>query len=112
MYAFQPRFPLDHALALYRALSSGEYERGDILMLVGSITGEVGALLKSNSIALSGDVAAMAAVMDYDACLEKLGQLEASAAALSAEEEPTFDITPFIPIILKLIELWLSRRGS
>jgi hypothetical protein len=112
MYAFEPKFPLDHALSLYRALASGQYERGDILMLVGSITGEVGALLKSNAIALSGDVAAMAAVMDYDACLEKLGQLEAYAAALTAEEQPSFDITPFIPIILKLIELWLSRRGS
>ena len=107
MYAFEPRFPLDHALSLYRALASGEYERGDILMLIGSITGEVGALLKSNSIALSGDVAAMAAVMDYDACLEKLAQLETSVQA-----EAAFDPTPWIPIILKLIELWLSRRGG
>jgi len=107
MYAFEPKFPLDHALALYRALASGDYERGDILMLIGSITGEVGALLKSNSIALSGDVAAMAAVMDYDACLEKLAQLETTVQA-----EASFDPTPWIPIILKLIELWLSRRGG
>jgi len=109
MYAFEPRFPLDHALALYRALSSGESERGDILMLVGSITGEVGALLKSNAIALSGDAAAMAAVLDYDACLEKLATLE--VAMLNAND-PNFDPTPWIPIILKLIELWLSRRGG
>jgi hypothetical protein len=109
MYAFEPRFPLDHALALYRALASGEYERGDILMLIGSITGEVGALLKSNSIALSGDVAAMAAVMDYDACMEKLSMLE---VAMLSSNEPNFDPTPWIPIILKLIELWLSRRGA
>jgi hypothetical protein len=107
MYAFEPRFPLDHALALYRALSSGEYERGDILMLIGSITGEVGALLKSNSIALSGDVAAMADVLDYDACLEKLAQLETSVQADAA-----LDPGLWIPIVLKLIELWLSRRGN
>jgi hypothetical protein len=107
MYAFQPRFPLDHALALYRALSSGDYERGDIFMLVGAITGEVGAMLKSNSIALSGDVAAMAAVMDFDACLEKLGQLENTV-----QDESNFDPGLWIPIILKLIELWLSRRGG
>jgi hypothetical protein len=109
MYAFEPRFPLDHALSLYRALSSGSYERGDILMLVGSITGEVGALLKSNSIALSGDVAAMAAVLDYDACMEKLATLE---VAMLGANDPNFDPTPWIPIILKLIELWLSRRGG
>jgi hypothetical protein len=107
MYAFEPKFPLDHALSLYRALASGQYERGDILMLIGSITGEVGALLKSNSIALSGDVAAMAAVMDYDACLEKLGQLETTVQA-----DGTFDPGLWVPIILKLIELWLSRRGG
>ena len=112
MYPFEPKFPLDHALNLYRMLRTGEYERGDVLMLIGSITGEVGALLKSNAIALSGDMAAMAAVLDYDACMEKLGQLEAAVAPLTAEEEPMFDITPFIPIILKLIELWLSRRGG
>jgi hypothetical protein len=107
MYAFEPRFPLDHALALYRALSSGEYERGDILMLVGSIAGEAGSLLKSNSVALSGDVAALAAVMDYDACLEKLAMLENVV-----QDDANFDPTPWIPIILKLIELWLSRRGG
>ena len=106
-YDFEPRFPLDHALALYRALASGEYERGDILMLVGSITGEIGSLLKSNTISLSGDVAAFASVLDYDACLEKLSSLENTSL-----DDAQFDPGVWIPIILKLIELWLSRRGG
>ena len=107
MYAFEPRFPLDHALALFRALSSGEYERGDVLILVGSITGEVGALLKANSVSLSGDVAALADMLTFEACLEKMALLENTV-----QDDANFDPTPWIPIILKLIELWLSRRGS
>jgi hypothetical protein len=51
----------------------------------------------------------MAAVMDYDACMEKLSMLE---VAMLSSNEPNFDPTPWIPIILKLIELWLSRRGG
>jgi hypothetical protein len=49
----------------------------------------------------------MAAVMDFDACLEKLGQLENTV-----QDESNFDPGLWIPIIIKLIELWLSRRGG
>ena len=109
MYDFEPRFPLDHALTFYRAVSSGEYDRGELLMLTGAITGEIGALLKSNSISLSGDVAALADALSYEACLEKLSMLE---NATLNDADPNFDPTPFIPIIIRLIELWLARRGS
>lgn len=109
MYAFEPRFPLDHALSLYRALSSGEYDRGDLLMLTGAITGEIGALLKSNTISLSGDVAALADVLSYEACLEKLSMLE---NATLSDVDSNFDPGVWVPIVLKLIELWLSRRGG
>ena len=107
MYDFEPRFPLDHALTFYRAVSSGEYERGDLLMLTGAITGEIGALLKNNSISLSGDMYAMADTLDEQACCAELAKLD-SATTAGAQ----FDPGVWIPIILKLIELWLSRRGS
>ncbi len=108
MYAFSPRFPLDHALAFYKAVSSGEYERGDLLMLVGAITGEIGAMLKANAISLSGDVAALVDALTYEECMERLGQLENSVA----DADPNFDPGIWVPIIIKLIELWLSRRGG
>lgn len=106
MYAFEPKFPLDHVLSFYRAIKSGDYERGDLLILAGAITGEVGALLKSNTIALSGDVAALADVLSFEACLEKVSMLENSSM-----EEANFDPGVWVPIVLKLIELWLSRKG-
>lgn len=109
MYAFSPRFPLDHALAFYRAISSGEYERGDLLMLVGAITGEIGAMLKANAISLSGDVATLVDALTYEECLERVATLENSTLDAS---DPNFDPGIWIPIIIRLIELWLSRRGS
>jgi len=107
MYNFQPRFPLDHVLALVRNVRSGEYDRGDNLLLIGAITGEIGALLKSGSlIGIASDVEAPATI---DGCLLALEGLEALEAGVLSDA--SFDPTPYIPNLLKLIELWLSRRG-
>ena len=104
MYNFQPRFPLDHVLALVRNVRSGEFDRGDNLLLVGAITGEIGALLKSGSlIGIASDAEVPSTI---DGCLLALEPLEAGVLS-----DASFDPTPYIPIILKLIELWLSRRS-
>lgn len=104
MYNFQPRFPVDHVLALVRNIRSGEYDRGDNLLLVGAISGEIGALLKSGS--LIGIASEVEVPTTIDGCCIALDAL--SAGVMS---DANFDPTPYIPIILKLIELWLSRRS-
>ena len=104
MYEFQPRFPLDHALAFYRALSTGSNERGELLMLIGAITGEVGALLKANTVSLGVSTVDNATREELMAALAKLEN--------TTQDEAAFDPSIWIPIILKLIELWLARKNK
>jgi hypothetical protein len=102
MYDFLPRVPFDHALALVRNIRSGDFDRGDNLLLAGAITGEIGALLKSGlTISLSAE--------DTPATLDGCCMAFESAAGV-AESEPYFDPGIWVPIIIKLIELWLSNR--
>lgn len=98
-------------LSFYRKLVSNDYTWAEMLVLISDILREIAKLLPDGLVGLA-DAAAMAEIMDETACLEKLSQLESSVASLTAEDEPTFDITPWIPVILRLFELWLSRRGS
>jgi hypothetical protein len=103
MYAFQSRVPLDHVLAFVALVRSEDRNFSEGLKLVGAITGELGALL--------GDNFSTADVFDapatIDGCCASLDSLNLP----SVQAEPNFDPTPWIPIILKLIELWLSRRS-
>lgn len=103
MYAFQSRIPLDHVLAFAALVRSDERNFSEGLKLIGAITGELGALL--------GDNFSTADVVDAPATID--GCLAALESILdpSVQAEPNFDPTPWIPIILKLIELWLSRRS-
>lgn len=104
MYNFQPRFPIDHVLNLVRNIRSGDYDRGDNLLLAGAITGEIGALIKSGSlIGIASELEVPATIDGCCVALDALNDMTLSDAS--------FDPTPFIPIILKLIELWLSRRS-
>lgn len=100
-YDFQPRVPVDHVLTLVGILRGTiERERGDVLVLCGATLGEVGALLKQGLVVTAAEVD----VTDVD------NQAEQLAVTLQAAD-PQFDISPFIPIILKIIELLLARRG-
>lgn len=99
MYDFQPRVPLDHVIELVGILrGTVERERGDILVLCGATLGEIGALLKTGLVVTNAYE-----VNDVEFQAEQL------AATLDAD--PQFDITPWIPLILKIIELIVSRRG-
>lgn len=98
-------------LHFYRMLSSGVYTWGEMLTLIADILREIAKLFPDGLVGLQ-DAQAQASLLSEEACLAKLAELETSVAAMTATEEPTFDITPFLPIILKLIELWLSRRGG
>ena len=44
--------------------------------------------------------------------MEQLASLEESIASMTATDEAKIDPGVWIPIVLKLIELWLSRRGA
>lgn len=101
MYDFQPRLPVDHVLAAVRLIRAGNPPRGDILKLAGAAVGEVGALLAQGPI--------------FSLDCEPSTDIEAAIAALESIEfsreaaDPQFDITPYLPYILMLIE-WLIKR--
>jgi hypothetical protein len=104
MYDFEARIPVNYVLQLVKNLRSGEFDRGDNLLLVGAISGEIGALLKTGlviSLELEDDLPST-----ISGCCNALDAL--------TNEDPTaaFDPSLLIPILLKLIELWLARRGS
>jgi len=103
---------LEMALHLYRMLSGKvEYTWAEMLILISDLLREIAKLFPDGLVGLA-DVQVQADLLTEEACLEKLAQLEESTASFTASEEPNFDPTPWIPIILKLIELWLSRRGG
>jgi hypothetical protein len=105
MYDFQARFPVDHVLALVKNIRSGEFERGDNLLLVGAISGEIGSLLKSGFMITLSEDFEMPSTMQ--GCCNALDALSVEDPQANA-----FDPSILIPIVLKLIELWLARRGS
>lgn len=105
-YEFEPRVPIDHALKLAANIRSGDYDWGDNMILVGAITGEIGALTKQGF--KVGLLEAAEVPSTLDGCIRVIESL----ASQVQSEESTFDPTPWIPVIIKLIELWLARRGG
>lgn len=99
---FEARFPIDHVIKLVQLLRSGEFRRGELLQLAAVILGEIGALLESGFV-LPG-VQTAADSMTEAECLDSLATLETTA------QDANFDPGIWIPIIIRLIELWLSRR--
>lgn len=107
MYAFQARLPINYVLELVKNIRSAEYDRGDNLLLVGAISGEIGALLKSGPFPLMAS--------DEDDVPASIHGCVAALDAMSVEDPQAMQsINPsiWIPIVLKLIELWLQRQGK
>lgn len=103
MYDFQPKLPVDHVISLVRLIRSGDANASEILKLAGAITGELGALLANGPI-----FSVQSSELTFEEALEKLESLEFSTSSA----DPSFDITPWIPIILFVIETLLKRfRG-
>lgn len=102
---------VEMVMILYRQLVSGDYTWSGMLVLISDILREIAKLLPDGFVGLA-DAQAQANMLDEAGCLAILSQVETGVLAMDGEEAPQFDITPFIPIILRLIELWLSRRGS
>ncbi len=107
MYAFQARLPVDHVLQLVKNLRTAEFDRGDNLLLVGAISGEIGALLKSGFVVTMSNEDLPSTIAGCCNALDSLESVKASDDSTAA-----FDPSLLIPIVLKLIELWLARRGS
>lgn len=105
MYSFEARLPVNHVMQLVKNLRSAEYDRGDNLLLVGAISGEIGALLKSGFVISLGVEDELPSTIT--GCIHALD-------AITTEDPQATAIDPslLIPIVLKLIELWLARRGS
>jgi hypothetical protein len=98
-YAFQPRIPVDRVMTLVGIFRGTiERDRGDVLMICGSILGEVGALAKQGGLFFTLDD-------------EPLEEGDVDALVTVCDADPNFDIVPWIPVILKLIELLIKRRG-
>lgn len=104
MYSFEPRLPINHVLQLVKNLRSGDFDRGDNLLLVGAISGEIGALLKSGFVISLGEEELPSTITGCIHALDAITTEDPQATAL--------DPSLLIPIVLKLIELWLARRGS
>lgn len=107
MYDFEARLPVNHVTQLVKNLRSGEFDYGDNLILVGAISGEIGTLLKSVPFPL------MASDED-DVPASIHGCLNALDAMVVEDPEAMQSINPsiWIPIVLKLIELWIARQGK
>lgn len=113
MYPFQARIPLDYIKELVSEVRSGEFNLGSNLMLVGAISGEVGALLTQGF----GGIGFFAQPQcnSLEECCAQLDEMlvmaQHASVATANGDETKFDPTPWIPVILKLIELWLPKRG-
>jgi len=105
MYDFEARLPVNHVLSLVKNLRSGDFDRGDNLLLVGAISGEIGALLKTGFVISLGSEDELPSTVS--GCIHALD-------AITTEDPQATAIDPslLIPIVLKLIELWLARRGG
>ena len=106
---FEPRFPLDHVMALVKSVREESATLASTLQLSGQILGEVGALIGSTSFTFSDSEVPVT----LDGCLDAIESLVSQMSELqSVASNPAFDITPFVPLIIKLIELLLARRGQ
>lgn len=114
MYNFEPRIPADHVMQLIGILRGTiEKERGDVLMLCGATLGEAGALLKGGLLVTmvepSDDIEGQIDLLEA----HLLGSMVESACKEDDSlevVEPTFDISPWIPIIIEIVRLIMKNR--
>lgn len=109
MYDFQSRIPIDHVLSIYRNVKEGQGVTGDNLQLAGATLGEVGALVKDG---LKFPVTTLENVT-HDDMMSKLAELENQVTNVGDSTiQASFDITPYLPYILMLIEWFLKRSRA
>ena len=90
-------------LEFYRLLKSGEYTWSEMILLISKILAGIADLLP--------DINLAACEMTEEECMARLAELDADVSTTS-EAEPNFDPSIWVPIILRLIELWLKNRAS
>lgn len=107
-YEFQARVPFDHAVALVQVIRAGDPPPGEIMILAGAIAGEIGALRKSGFSFVQADAELEAIdAMTIEGALESIEQV----CLAQDVADPNFNPVPYIPIILKILEWFFSRRG-
>lgn len=102
-YDFEARIPIDHVVALVKNLRAGDFNIAGNGQLAASAMGEISALIESGfMVTLQSDEIPST----MDGCLLALDVLtvEDSPVALS----PSI----WIPIVMKLLALWLARQGN
>lgn len=104
MYNFEARVPLDYGLQLARNIRGGEGSFADNQILVACILGEFGALLKSGFQLPIQDASS-------DITLEECCDQLVAAAAPQGDATAPQDLTPALLLIIKLVEMWLTRRS-
>lgn len=111
MYEFEARLPVDHVLAAVRLIRSDNFSTSELLQLIGASVGEIGALLSKGPIfgTVDADFAPGWADMPNAAEKAQLAIEGLEGLETSLLSDPQFDPTPWIPVILALIE-WLIRR--
>lgn len=108
MYDFKARIPFDHAMSLVRLIRSGDTEPGIPMMLIGSIVGELGAWRAAGNVIALSDIDCGNWTME-----ELCGYVDSDdAVEPMRDDDASFDPGIWIPVILKIIELWLARRGQ
>jgi len=107
-YNFQARVPFDHGVNLVKLVRAGDPPPGEIMILAGAIVGEIGALRRSGfSFTQSDAESAAVEAMTIDGAMESIEQV----IMVKDATDPTFDPTPYLPILLK-IALWFLERWA
>lgn len=101
-YDFVARIPVDHVVTLVKNFRAGDFGFAKNGEAAASALGEISALIESGFM-VTLDIDELPSTMD--GCLMALDAL--------TTEDPTasFDPSLLIPIVYRLIELWIARRG-
>lgn len=103
-YDFEARIPIDHVVALVKNLRAGDFNIAGNGQLAASALGEISALIESGfMVTLQSDEVPST----MDGCLLALD-------VLTVEDSQAVALSPsiWIPIVMKLLALWLARQGN
>lgn len=102
---FQPRLPIDHVMELVNAVRNDAFTIVFALEKTAMITGELSAFLKENNISLDTTVEVP---VTLDQLFAVADEMNAEMGSLRADAK----LNPiWIPVIIKIIELIVSRLG-